>query len=232
MKLPYASLLSRRGQLGLSACLPLLLLLASGCALTPPMVDPYSTLLPAGRKVADSHTRISPAQLKHETAYLVVGANFITYAEVWKKFDDQSKTTSFANLAYSNGTLQYFSAQWSPTRVTSIVVTEMQKHFRKIVVVNDLAEAQARKARWIIMFDHAHVQTSTASATWSNTTTIDLLNSNFQRAVSASHTENSSHGLAWGNDDAKRFMKYRGEDILRTVNTALTQFGSKLDTAR
>jgi len=206
--------------------------LLGGCAVSPPMVDPYSTLLPAGRKVSDSHTRLSPAHLKRETAYLVVGANFVTYAEVWKKFDDQSKSTSFANLAYSSDTLQYFSAQWSPTRVTSMVVTELQKHFRKIVVVNDLAEAHARNARWIVMFDHAYVQTSTASATWSNTTTIDLLDSSFRRVLSASHTENSSHGLAWSNADAKRFMRLRGEDILRTVNTTLAQFRTKMSSAR
>ncbi len=209
-----------------------LLLLVSGCAVTPPMVDPYSTLLPAGRKISDSNTRLSAAQLKNETVHLVVGANFATYAEVWGKFQGAAEKGGFANLAYSKETLLNFHAQWAPTRVTSLVVTELQKNFRKIVVVNDLAEAQAQKAKWIVMFDHAHIQASSATATWDNTTTIDLLNSNFQRVLSASHSEHKAHGAAWGAADAQRFMVYRGQDILRTVNTALAKFNANLAAAR
>ncbi len=226
------SFVSLRNRLARVISLLAVIVLASGCAVTPPMVDPYSTLLPAGRKVEDSTIRLSPAQLKNETAYLVVGANFTTYAEVWSKFQESAEKGGFANLAYSKEQLLNFQAQWAPTRVTSLVVTELQKHFRKIEVVNDLAEAKARKARWIVMFDHAHVQTSTATATWENITSMDLLDGNLRRVVATAASERKEHGAAWSNADAARFMVYRGQDILRTVNMALVQFNTKLTAHR
>jgi len=218
-------------RLGHRAFLLVLLLLLGGCAVTPPRVDPYSTLLPAGRKVVDAGTRVSAADLKNETAYLVVGANFNTYAEVWGNFQATVEKPNFSNMVYSREFLLDGMAQWAPTRVTSLVVTELQKHFRKIVIVNDLAEAQDRKAKWIVMFDHAYVQTSTATATWANTTSIDLLDSNFRRVVAVAFSEHKDYGGAWRDGDNQRFMVNRGKDIVRSVQTALGQFNTKLTAA-
>ncbi len=209
-----------------------LLLLVSGCAVTPPMVDPYSTLLPAGRKIADSGTRLSAAQLKNETVYLVVGANFVTYAEVWGKKQKQFEAGGIVTLVENKEDLLNWQAQWSPTRVTTLVVTELQKHFRKIVVVNDLAGAQAQKAKWIVMFDHAHVQPTSFTATWTNTTTIDLLDGQLRRMVSATFSETMAHGQRWGSSDGNRIMLAKSTDIVRSVNTALAQFNAKLTAAR
>ncbi len=220
-----------RGRLARFFLLPLFLMMA-GCALTPPMVDPYSTLLPAGRKVVDGNTRLSATQLKNETAYLVVGANFVNYAEVWNKHQQTAEKGGFANLAYSKETLLNFQAHWAPTRVTSLVVTELQKYFRKVEVVNDLAEAQARKAKWVVMFDHAHEHPTTATATWTNTTTIDLLDGQFRRVVAASFSEKMAHGTNWGPSDTQRIIKARGVDIVRCVETALVKFNAKLAAAR
>ncbi len=220
-----------RGGLARFFLLPLFLMM-TGCALTPPMVDPYSTLLPAGRKVVDSNAHLSAAQLKNETVYLVVGANFVNYAEVWNKHQQTAEKGGFANLAYSKETLLNFQAHWAPTRVTSLVVTELQKHFRKVVVVNDLAEAQAQRARWIVMFDHAHEHPTTATATWTNTTSIDLLDSQFRRVLAASFSEKMAHGTNWGPSDTQRIIKARGTDIVRCVETALAQFNTKLTAVR
>lgn len=216
---------SKASRIGNSTCVVLLLFLFGGCAVTPPRVDPYSTLLPTGSKIVDG-TSFSDANLKQETAYLVVGANFVTYADVWNKFQRQSEKGG--NLVYSKADLLEFQAQWSPARTTSLVVTSLQKYFRNIVVVNDLAEAQAKNAKWIVMFDHAFVQTSTATATWTNSTSIDLLDSNFKRAAAAAFSERKDYGGAWGEDDVHRFSRYRGEDVLRSVHAALNQFEAKL----
>jgi hypothetical protein len=213
-------------RVGRNACVAFLILLGSGCAITPPKVDPYSTLLPAGTKVVDSMASFSAASLKRETAYLVVGANFVTYADVWNKF--QKSAEEGGNLVYSKAFLLEIQAQWSPTRTTALVATDLQKHFRKIIVVNDLAEARAQGAKWIVMFDHAYVQTSTATATWTNSTTIDLLDSNFRRVVAAAFSEHKDYGAAWGDGDVQRFSKYRGEDVLHSVKAALILFDTKL----
>ena len=71
------------------------------------------------------------------------------------------------------------------------------------------------------MFDHAYVQTSTATSTWTNSTSIDLLDENFRRVVAAAFSEHKDYGLSWSESDVKRFMKYRDEDLLRSVKTAL-----------
>lgn len=211
------------------ACVTFLLVWVSGCAVTPPKVDPYSTLLPSGMKVVDGSAAFSAASLKQETAYLVVGANFITYTDVWNKF--QKNAEEGGNLYYSKAFMIDAMAQWAPTRTTSLVATKLQKHFRKVIVVNDLVEAQAQSAKWIVMFDHAFVQTSTATATWTNSTSIDLLNSNLRRVVAAEYSEHKDYGGAWSIGDAQRFMVYRGEDVLRSVNAALVQFDTKLASA-
>ena len=230
MKHTNCRFFSTIGRNGCSACVVLLLLLGSGCAVTPPKVDPYSTLLPAGTKVVDGTASFSAASLKQETAYLVVGANFVTYADVWNKF--QKSAEEGGNLVYSKAFLLEIQAQWSPTRTTSLVATDLQKHFRKIIVVNDLAEARAQGAKWIVMFDHAYVQTSTATATWTNSTTIDLLDSNFRRVVAAAFSEHKDYGAAWSDGDVQRFSRYRGEDVLRTVKATIAQFDAKLTAPR
>lgn len=218
------------GRIGLRACVALLLIVGSGCAVTPPRVDPYSTLLPAGRTVTDGATSFSAASLKNETAYLVVGANFVTYADIWGQF--QKNAEQSFNLVYSREFLLNGMAQWSPTKTTSLVTDNLKKHFRNIVVVNDLAEARAKNAKWVVMFDHAYVQASTATATWTNTTSIDLLDNKFRRVLAAMSSEHKSYGGAWSAGDAQRFMVYRGEDVLRTVKAALVDFDTKLAAAR
>ena len=217
-------------RVGRNACVAFLILLGSGCAVTPPKVDPYSTLLPAGRKVVDGTASFSAASLKQETAYLVVGANFVTYIDVWNKF--QKSAERGGNIVYSKAFMLEILAQWSPARTTALVATGLQKHFRNVVAVDDLAEAQAKSAKWIVMFDHAFVQTSTATATWTNSTSIDLLDSTFRRVVAAAFSEHRDYGAAWGDGDVQRFSKYRGEDVLRTVKAAIAQFDAKLAVPR
>ncbi len=233
MKHSIASFLSLHGRFGRRACLLLLILMAGGCAVTPPMVDPYSTLLPAGRKVEDSNTRFSAAQLKNETVYLVVGANFVTYAEIWAKLHTKAENQGIAiRLLIGRSAHVSYRSEWAPTRVTSLVTAELQKHFQKIVVVNDLAEAQAQKAKWIIMFDHAFVQATTALASWTNTTTIDLLDNNLRRVMAITFSENKFHGVSTNFSDEARIATARGEDLMRCVQTALVQFNSKLAASR
>ncbi len=208
-----------------------LALFASGCAVTPPRVDPYSTLLPPGQKVADSPTTFSPASLKQETAYLVVGANFIAYVDAWNKF--QKSAEQGGNLAYSQAFLLQVQEQWSPAKTTSLVVTSLQKHFRDIVVVDDLAEARAKRANWVVVFDHAFIQTSTATATWTNSTSIDLLDGTFSRVVASAVSEHKDYGAAWnGESDVKRFARNRGDDVVRSVRAAIRQFDTRLLAAR
>ena len=210
-----------------SAFAALLLLLIGGCAVTPPRVDPYATLLPAGAKLADGVATFAASDLKQETAYLVVGANFNTYAEVWTKFQKSVEGGS-GNLVYSKAFLLDGMAQWSPAKITSLVVTSLQKKFRNVIVVNDLAEAKDKRAKWIVMFDHAFVQTSTLTATWTNSTSIDLLDNNFRRVAATAISEHKDYGGANDEADVKRFMGYRGDDILRTVKAAVSQFEGKL----
>lgn len=226
-KLPFISAL---GRISITSCIVLEILFASGCAVTPPKVDPYSTLLPAGQKVVDRPTTFSAASLKEETAYLVVGANFVSYVDAWNKF--QKSAEQGGNLAYSKEFLLQVQDQWSPAKTTSLVVTSLRKHFRDIVVVDDLAEARAKRAKWVLVFDHAFVQTSTATATWTNSTSIDLLDGSFRRAVAIAVSEHKDYGAAWSETDVQRFAKNRGDDVLRSVKAAINQFDTKLLVAR
>jgi len=47
-------------------------------------------------------------------------------------------------------------------------------------------------------------------------------------AVAASFSERKDHGAAWSEADVQRFGRYRGDDILRSVNAAISQFDAKL----
>ena len=208
------------------AILAVLLFVSSGCAVTPPKVDPYSTLLPAGRTILDGTASFSAAGLKQSTAYLVVGANFVTYTDVWNKF--QKSAEAGENLYWSQAFLIEVQAQWSPAKTTSLVVEELRKRFKDVVVVDDLAEAQSKRAQWVVMFDHAFVQISTATATWTNSTSIDLLDEKFRRVVATSTSEYKDYGQSWSDGDAARFMKYRGDDVVRSVRTAIAQFDAQV----
>lgn len=227
MKLPTCLLQPVLRHIGLMAAL---LLASVGCAVTPPKVDPYSTLLPPGRAISDRAGGVSTAGLKQSTAFLVVGANFVAYSETWSKF--QKSAEAGGNLVYSRAFLLDLQAQWSPARITSLVVESLRRRFKDVVVVDDLADARDKGATWIVMFDHAFVQTSTATATWANATTIDLLDKDLRRVLAATFTESKDYGAAWSEADVQRFAQHRGNDIVRSVNGAIAQFDTKLAAQR
>jgi len=222
--------------INLSASLMGLFLLLSGCAVTPPRVDPYSSLLPAGTKVVDDKKAQSTANIKNEEAFFVLGANFYNFEEAWYKIRKSLDGVSGAMFSASSGISREevieITEQWSPQRVATLVSNGLRPHFKKITKVDSLGEAKAQNARWIIVFDHAFVQTSSATATWTNTTNIDLLDNGFKRVVAASFTERMAHGIAMNNNDQKRLMKLRGVDLARSVESALTDFNTKLVASR
>src|SRR6185436_6368852 len=46
----------------------------------------------------------------------------------------------------------------------------------------------------------------------------------FRRVVATSTSEYKDYGQSWSDGDAARFMKYRGDDVVRSVRTAIAQF--------
>lgn len=206
-----------------------LVLLGSGCGGTLPNVNPYSTLLPAGTNVVDSKAPFSAANLKLETVYLVVGANFVNYADVWKKIREDSGKAAFSKSADLE-----ISDQWSPARTTGLVTACLQKYFKNIVVVDDLADARAKGANWIVMFDHAYIQPSWVTTTWTNTTTIDLMDNNFRRVAGGRFSELKQHDInvSGGQAEGLRIGRLLSDDVQRSVNTAITQFDAKMVASR
>ena len=202
------------------------LVLLAGCGGTLPKVDPYSGLLPAGTSVVDSKTPFTAASLKRETAHLVVGGNFVNYADVWEKVrENAGKSGVFSRAAELE-----MSDRWSPARTTGLVTASLQKHFKDIVVVSDLADARAKRAKWIVMFDHAYIQPAWAVPTYTNTTTIDLLDNNLQRVVGGMFSEQKQHAVSavGGQAEGLRLTRLLGDDVLRSVNAAILEFDAKL----
>jgi hypothetical protein len=203
-----------------------LVLLGYGCGGTLPKVDPYASLLPAGTTVVDSTAPFSAATLKPETGYLVVGTNFVNYVDVWSK--TRKTAEQGGNLAFSQASMLEMSDRWSPARTTGLVIASLQKHFKNVVVVEDLADARTKGAKWIVMFDHAYIQPSWMTTTWTNTTTIDLLNNNFRRVADGKFSEIKHHDVGSGEAAALRITQLLGDDVLRSVNAAIAQFDAKL----
>jgi len=224
----FASIVTRIGRGG---CVALLLLLVSGCAaLTPPKVDPYSTLLPAGAKLVDATASFSAPNLKQDTVYLVVGSNFVTYAEMWNKGQKFAEEYG-GGISYSKADFLEWQARWSPARTTSLVVAVLQKHFRNVVSVTDLAEAQAKSAKWTAMFDVAHVVPSAMTCSWTNSTSIDLLDGKFRRVAAVTVSQDKNYGMPLTDGAVHQCQRDRGEDLVRNVNAALVQFDIKLAAA-
>lgn len=199
----------------------------ASCQITPPRVDPYTGLVAPNFKQQVTQLSATRAELKAQTVYVVVGANYIQYADAWAKFTDRG-ANALAKVVVGGDLLEFTALSWSPERTNGIVVEMLKKHFSEVKVVEDFSKARQSGANWIVMYDHAYVQTSTATATWSNTTTIDLLNRNLDKAIGVEVVENSSYGAAWGNDDVRKFGKARGEDILKTITKASRQFDEKV----
>jgi len=200
--------------------------LGYGCGGTLPKVDPYATLLPAGTTVVDSTAPFSAVTLKRETAYLVVGTNFVNYVDVWNKIRKIAEQKG--NLAFNRAAMLEMSDRWSPARTTGLVIGSLKKHFKNIVVIDDMADARTKGAKWIVMFDHAYVQPSWTTTTWTNTTTIDLLNSNFRRFADGKFSELKHHDEGTGEAAALRITQLLGDDVLRSVNAAIAQFDARL----
>jgi hypothetical protein len=205
------------------------LAMLSGCAVSGPMVDPYTGLLPSGVKLAESNLRLSKDALKQQNVYMVLGANYVNYREMWDKFQKMADDPSvFLRLAYSQAEMQAFQVYWSPQRTTGLVTSMLQQHFRAVNVVNDLAEATDKGAEWIVVFDHAFVQPTTATASWTNTTTIDLLSRSLVRVMRAQVSEAQQRGIAWGSSDVHRLTRQRGDDIVGCITKAVTQFDARI----
>jgi len=215
---------------GRGACAALWVALVTGCGGTLPKVDPYATLLPAGVVLVDRTVHFSAASLKSETAHLVVGANFVSYVELWTKLNKQAEQGPIPFS--SRAVMLEMSAQWSPAKTTGMVVTSLQKHFKDVVVVDDFVDARAKGAKWIVMFDHAFVQPSWMTTTWTNTTTIDLLDGSIRRVAGASFSEVKRYDEGVGEAAALRITRNAGDDVLRSVNGALAQFEAKLAATR
>ncbi len=210
-----------------------LVLLWSGCGVTGgtlPKGDPYATLLPAGTNVVDSTAPFSAANLKQETAYLVVGENFVNYVDVWNKIRKIAEQDG--NLPFSQAAMLEMSDRWSPARTTGMVIASLQKHFKNIVAVDDLADARTKGAKWIVMFDHAYIQPSWMTTTWTNTTTIDLMDNNFRRVAGGRFSELKHHDVGAGGAEALRITRLLGEDVQRSVNAAIAQFDAKMIASR
>lgn len=226
----------RRASRRLACCvlLALPLVLLTGCQITPPRVDPYTGLIQAGTALRSDSNPISRSGTARETVYLVLGANYLEYQKANDKFMKMAESGSLmpTMAGLSMDEFRAMHNAWAPKRTTSLVVDTLRKHFARVQVADDFAEAQANGAQWIVLYDHAHVQTSTATASWSNTTSIDLLTRDLVKVVGADSHEDKSYGAAWGNGDVLRFARYRGEDIVRSITTALLRFDARLDAAR
>lgn len=207
-----------------SACFALV-----GCQVTPPRIDPYSGLLAANTRPTSSSMKPAKADLSAQTVYVVVGANYVTYADAWNKMTERGRNPlAYMLVPGGKDLLEFAAASWSPERTNSIVIDMLKKHFKEVRVVDDFGAARKLGASWIVMYDHAYVQTSTATASWTNVTTIDLLTRDLQKAIGVEVTESSAYGAAWGPDDSHRFSKLRGEDIVKTITAASRQFDQKL----
>lgn len=198
----------------------------SGCASSQPKKDPYSGLLPSGSAgiVQSADAKPRRADLKSSSVYLVTGANFEEYSQSWRQ---QVERNSRGNLVYSTSELKLIDAASSPTLTLTPLLATLRKYFADVVVVADLAEARSRNARWIVVFDH-HLDQTPAAAVWTNTTTIDLLNSKMQRTVNSEYSEKKSYGIAWGSSDVMNFMRKKAEDIKTTSSKAVALFDVKL----
>ena len=201
----------------------------SGCAISEPRVDPYSGLISAKMKIEDYTPRpIESSLWKRQPVYLVTGANFESYAKAWNVMNERLKSPIGAVSVYSRAHINEMMDSWSPTRATSNIVIILNKYFDKVIPVSDLAAARDKKASWIVLFDHTFYQASTASTNYTNTTVIDLLNSDLKRAIHSEFQASKEFGTVWDEADVKKFEKQRAIDIQDSLIRAGTDFEKKL----
>lgn len=201
----------------------------SGCSVTPQRVDPYTGLLPTGASIQNAPERLlRTSVLKKEKVYVVTGANFEAYAQTWEKVDKQVKGGSIALLVNSQAELNRMQEAWSPAFATNKLVLMLKKYFGEVVIASDLADARSKNASWVVLFDHAFEQPTTATATWTNTTVVDLLDDKLHRLVHGEYSAKKDYGMAWGNSDVMRFSVNRGKDIQESADKGVANFEEKL----
>ena len=206
------------------------LLMLGGCSVTKERVDPYAGLLPTGYQQTKSNiTSINKADLQKSKVFVVTGANFEHYSETWNVFDKQIKSGSVSDLVYSRAELERMQSSWSPALATNNLVLTLKNVFGEVQIVEDLATAKSNQANWIVMFDHAFEQPSTASATWTTTTQIDLLDGSLNLVASSRSSSKHSHGIAWGSADVMRLSVQRGTDIKNSIDEAMGKFRLSLE---
>lgn len=80
----------------------------TSCAIGQPHVDTYSSLLPVGITPAPQPLAPRTGQFRTQTAYVVLGANYLSYNDTWTKLQKMADEGGFANLVYNRDELQAF----------------------------------------------------------------------------------------------------------------------------
>jgi len=203
------------------------IVVTSGCVGLPPRVDPYSGLLPAGkvREVVQENMTFSRAELKRSTVYVVTGANFETYAAIWKETEQRNRG---GNMAYNREDMARIYASWAPSLTTTRLAEVLRRYFKEVEVVSDLAQAQTRNAQWIVMFDHALEYPNPGAANWINTTVVELLDGKLMLFSKGEASVRNDYGLAWDHAQVMRNMDQHAKDVRAVADRALAVFEESL----
>jgi len=138
----------------------------TACNHVAPHLNPYANLLPADRAVSVSSAQIDPATLKDKTVAMVVSQNYETYTKNWRDMFERggveraqasmqqisaaTGSSMGATIAASAGSGRQES---DPRRVLDDVQAVLKSAFGTIVVATDFADAQDKKADYIVLFD-------------------------------------------------------------------------------
>lgn len=199
----------------------------TACSVTPARVDPYAGLLPAGRTVSSQTMLSTPGRVSFadKRVALVTGANFEAYALGWKNVGDRASSLPFQDKAE---TRRYMDS-WSPANFTGEIVVILKRRFKDVVIASDFSDAINKQADWIVLFDHAFDMPSTFKAVYTNTTQIDLLDTQLNPVVHVEFSEPQDRGFANGSADVERIVRQRAIDIQKSVHAASRSFETKLD---
>lgn len=166
---------------------------------------------------------------KQSAAVVVGGMDNPVEAAVAGKVAEAATSQSGPSF---NDTMDKGIANWAPNKKIDGVSKMLKRHFAEVGAASDLADARAKGAEWIVIFDHAFEQPTTATATWTNTTQIDLLDKNLARVVTAKTSEKKEHGAAHNDQRWREILQLRGDDVTACIERTSADFEVKLKAAQ
>lgn len=200
----------------LAAILPVLVLCACGTPPSPPRMDPYRGLLPAGQAPPQAVETLPIAARDKSVALVVSSSTEQQFAYVEAYLKELHASTIMKGFG-PNG-----DRVLRPQYLVGETVRTLKQHFATVDLVDDFNQALARKADYVALLDMSIDLPTVFVHQYRYAITVDLLTKRIER-IGSFHGE-AQEGFWCANDpDCALAVN------VKTIDEAVARFGAEAD---